>query len=195
MPGVLHSTRPERFWASSGGFRRIKRRERYDDVSALDPASVHHCCGIRLRGGDGILGDLRSIELISPQPYREQTIQRASPGAYGGRGLTPDVRTSDSHVAENRHVFWPGRRENHRSERVAAEIVRTSLQYFLPVTVANRHSRVRTLVRTAAKPITSPCDSHHSIPLSRCPTLKSYSCSWRFHGCGSDRGPNKTQHS
>src|SRR5450756_77760 len=67
--------------------RRIERGERYDAVSALDPAPIHHCCGICLRSCDGILGNLRTIEPVSPQPYPEQTIQHASLGAYGKRRL------------------------------------------------------------------------------------------------------------
>lgn len=67
--------------------RRIERRERYDGVSALDPAPIHHCCGICLWSCGGILGNLRTIEPVSPQPYPAQTIQHASPGAYGKWGL------------------------------------------------------------------------------------------------------------
>src|ERR1035438_4636903 len=93
------STCSGKFWASSCGFRLIERRERHDDVSALHPAPVHHRCGIRLRGGDGILGDLRSTELISSQPYPEEIIQRASPGADGGRGLEAGLGLVDSTLA------------------------------------------------------------------------------------------------
>jgi hypothetical protein len=158
------------------GFRRIEERERYDHVSALGPASVHHRCSIRLWSGGGLLGYLRNIELISSPSYPEDTVQRRGPGPYCQRRLRPFrwvVRATPActkisknppiNGAENRHVFWNG-----AEKMIAAR--RPQRRLFAPPALVaatpevNHHSDVRTLVRTVAKSITSAGDSHHSVP-------------------------------